>query len=120
MGKPERLQALAAGVLIDNDIKILPSSIPTHLMEDLRFLVYLKRIREDNNYLKDKIIVLEANLALIKDIEDHYRELSDYYRELSADASVYDQEDLSRIYFNKSLEMRNLKNKSRSYPNFEN
>ena len=113
MGKPERLQALAAGVLIDNDIKILPSSIPTHLLEDLRFLVYLKRIREDNNYLKDKIIVLEANLALIKDEEDYYRELSDYYRELSADASVYDQEDLSRIYFNKSLEMRNLKNKIR-------
>ena len=111
MGKPERLQALAAGALIDNDIKILPFSIPSHLLKDLRLLVDLKLIREEYNYLKDKIIVLEANLAIIKHEEDYYRGLSDYYRYY--EAPVLDQDDLSRIYLNKSLEMRNLENKIR-------
>ena len=106
MGKPERLQALAAGALIDNDIKILPFSIPSHLLKDLRLLVDLKLIREEYNYLKDKIIVLEANLAIIRHEEAYYRELSDYYRYY--DAPVWDQDELSRIYLNKSLEMRNL------------
>ena len=111
MGKPERLQALAAGALIDNDIKILPFSIPSHLLKDLRLLVDLKLIREEYNYLKDKIIVLKANLAIIKHKEGYYRGLSDYYRYY--EAPVLDPDNLSRIYLNKSLEMRNLENKIR-------
>ena len=83
MSGVNRLQALAACSLIDNKTFILPFSIPTHLLEDLRILNSIRILREEEKFLEHTIETLEKILPKAEGRSNHYKELYE-------DASIWD------------------------------
>ena len=75
MSGVNRLQALAACSLIDNKTFILPFSIPTHLLEDLRILNSIRILREEEKFLEHTIETLEEILPKAEGRSNHYKEL---------------------------------------------
>ena len=96
------LQNICASRIISEQIRIPAFSIPIHIFNEMRILNTVKNLREKENLLIQKMIVLEVN---------HYFAIEryTYYIELHGDTTLWDEELVLQIstkaeYYNNLIE----------------
>ena len=85
MFNPGTLKCLAAKSIIEKQIPTIEQELPFHLFEDLLNLNHIKKLREEEEYLSQKLEVLESNL-------DHIEDEEEFYDVMVQDGPLWDEE----------------------------
>lgn len=84
------LQNICSSRIISEQIRIPAFSIPIHIFNEMRILNTVKNLREKENFLLQKMIVLEINHCFAL-------ERYTYYIELHGDTTLWDEELVLQI-----------------------
>ena len=76
MFQPKTLECYAAQVILDREIPINIGDIPQNLQENIRILKELKELKEEEEYLKQKLYVLQAKQEESQIEEDRFDALA--------------------------------------------
>ena len=76
MFQPKTLECYAAQVILDREISINIGDIPQNLQENIRILKELKELKEEEEYLKQKLYVLQAKQEESQIEEDRFDALA--------------------------------------------